>query len=145
MTTPLSPQSAYHELSSYTLTHPSPEFIHQYVVDAFAAQTADKDTKPITILFALVGLYLHLEKGFTGRAVQLAHMQLGKVKESWPIFPLPQFRGTITVFDVVATPPGLTRDAMIKKWINEVWEAWGDSHAQVGSWLASHPNLHIAS
>jgi uncharacterized protein DUF5946 len=60
-------------LSAYTLTHSDPAFIHQHVVDAFAAQSADDTTKPITLTFALVGLYLHVEKGRTGRRVQLVH------------------------------------------------------------------------
>jgi hypothetical protein len=42
-------QQTYHELSSYTLTRGDPGFIHQYAVDAFAAQRADNDTKPITL------------------------------------------------------------------------------------------------
>ena len=52
----------YHELCACTLTHPDPSFIHQYAVDAFAAQYADHDTKPITLAFALVGLYLCTER-----------------------------------------------------------------------------------
>jgi hypothetical protein len=46
----------YDELSHYTLTHPDPEFIHQYVVDAFAAQHAHPRTKAIALTFALVAL-----------------------------------------------------------------------------------------
>lgn len=76
-----SEQEAFYELCYYTITHPEPNFIHQYVVDAFAAQTADKKIKPITITFALVGLYLHLKKNFTGKEVQQAHMQLAKHKK----------------------------------------------------------------
>jgi hypothetical protein len=65
---------AYHELCACTLQHPDPQFfIHQFLVDAYAAQTADEQTKPIELVFALAGLYLHIEKGFTGREVQRAH------------------------------------------------------------------------
>ncbi|MGB4837418.1 MAG: hypothetical protein WBP08_00365 [Saprospiraceae bacterium] len=53
----------FYELSYYTLGHKDMGyFIHQHIVDAYQAQTADKDTKPIAITFALVGLYLYLEK-----------------------------------------------------------------------------------
>jgi hypothetical protein len=41
-----SEQEAFYELCYYTIAHFDPIFIHQYVVDAFAAQTADKKTKP---------------------------------------------------------------------------------------------------
>jgi hypothetical protein len=63
-----SPQDEFYELSYYTLAHPdNVYFIHQYIVEAFQTQSADKDTKPIRLIFSLLGLYLYLEKGYTGR------------------------------------------------------------------------------
>lgn len=126
-----SEQEAFYELCYYTTTHPDPKFIHQYVVDAFAAQTADKKTKPITITFALVGLYLHLEKNFTGKQVQQAHMQLAKHKKLWPNFKLPEKRGNITVYDVINVGESLNRDKMIIRWCESVWTAYSEDHARV--------------
>ena len=117
-------QEAYTEITYYTLSHSDPAFIHQLVVDAFAAQTAAEDDKPIKLTFALVGLYLHVEQGFTGRQVQLAHMQLARVKQQWPPFSLPEERGMITAVDVVEAPSGPERDAMIHRWCASVWEAY---------------------
>jgi hypothetical protein len=57
-----SDEEAYHGLCCYTLAHGDPSFIHQHVVDAFAAQTADDRTKPIKLALALIGLYLHVER-----------------------------------------------------------------------------------
>ena len=57
-------QDAYDRLQCYTLAHGDPAFLHQHIVDAWAAQHADDRTKPIGLTFALVGLYLHLEKGY---------------------------------------------------------------------------------
>ncbi len=127
----ISKQVAFHQLCCYTLTHPSPDFIHQYVVDAFAAQTADKTTKPITLTFALVGLYLHLNKNFTGRQVQQAHMQLAKHKKSWPDFKLPEKRGNITVYDVIDAKEGSIRDELIIRWCDSVWKAYAEDHTRV--------------
>jgi hypothetical protein len=46
-------QNAFNELSFYTLAHPNKAyFIHQHIVDAFKAQTADHNTKPIGLTFA---------------------------------------------------------------------------------------------
>jgi Family of unknown function (DUF5946) len=73
----------YHELSCYTLTHPDPSFIHQHIVDAYTAQNANEITKPIAVVFALIGLYLHVEKNFTGRQVQRFHMKLAKIRRPW--------------------------------------------------------------
>jgi Family of unknown function (DUF5946) len=126
-----SEQDAFYDLCYYTTTHPDPDFIHQYVVDAFAAQMADKKTKPITITFALVGLYLHLEKNFTGKEVQKAHMQLAKHKKLWPDFKLPYERGNITVYDVIDVEEGSNRDEMIVKWCESVWAAYKENHIQV--------------
>lgn len=119
------------ELSAYTLTHPDPAFIHQYVVDAWAAQTADEKTKAITLTFALVGLYLHVERNYSGKNVQRVHMLLARRRKNWPKFELPEHRGTITVRDVMAAPAGAERDEMIHKWSESVWQAYCGSRARV--------------
>jgi hypothetical protein len=118
--------TAYDELCAYTLSLGDPEFIHQHVVDAQAAQAATTESKPIGVAFALVGLYLHLERGFTGREVQRAHMRLGRSGPPWPQFPLPpeDERGATTPEGVLATPEGPERVAAIDGWCWSVWEAW---------------------
>jgi hypothetical protein len=126
-----SEEELFHQLSSYTLAHGDPAFIHQHAVDAYAAQRADENTKPIKVAFALFGLYLHLEEGYSGRAVQKAHMRLAKQRKQWPSFPLPAERGSVTVADVVAVQPGPERDAAIERWCKSVWEAWSGSREQV--------------
>jgi hypothetical protein len=72
-------QEQYDELAYYTLAHPDPGFIHQNIVDAFAAQTATEADKPIKIAFALVGLYLCTVKGRTGRQAQVGAHAFGKI------------------------------------------------------------------
>jgi hypothetical protein len=124
-------QKAYDELAYYTLAHPDPSFIHQHVVDAFTAQHADQQTKPISVAFALVGLCLCVEKSFTGKQVQQAHMQWAKKRKSWPDFTPPDQRGHITVFDVVAASPGQERDDMIRQWCRSVWQAWHENQQQI--------------
>jgi regulation of enolase protein 1 (concanavalin A-like superfamily) len=58
-------KTAYSELAYYTFAHENPNyFIHQHIVDAFTAQLANENTKPIAIIFALVGLFLFVEKGY---------------------------------------------------------------------------------
>lgn len=106
------------------MAHPDPGFIHQHVVDAYGAQTADKYTKSIRLIFSLVGLYLMLEKGFTGKEVQAAHMTLSKTKDHLPEISIPEFKGKITIDEVLDTPEGPTRDDMVKKWCESVWEAY---------------------
>jgi hypothetical protein len=124
-------EELYHEQTCYTLAHPDPSFIHQHVVDAYAAQHADETTKPIGIVFALAGLYLYLEKDFTGRQVQKAHMRLANHRKQWeqPTFPLE--RGAVVISDVVAAPAGEQRDALIREWCASVWSAWREDREQV--------------
>ncbi len=122
---------AFEQLSYYTLERRDPAFIHQHVVDAFAAQTANEDTKPIKVIFALIGLYLYLEHGYTGKQVQRAHTDLGRLKRAWPRWDLPAFRGEITVSDVLDREPGAERDEMIRTWCESVWRAYRSSHQQI--------------
>jgi len=131
----LSLEEAFSELSYYTLSHKSPEFIHQYIVDAYAAETADENTKPIKIVFALIGLYLHIEKKYSGKMVQNAHMQLVKYKEKLPKVVLPEKRGEITVFDVLRTPEGMERDGKIEEWTTSMWTAYTSEHQKIADFL----------
>ena len=128
----------FYELTYYTLGHPDPlYFIHQHVVDAYQAQIANENTKPIAITFSLIGLYLYLEKNYTGRQVQLAHMKLSQHKKLWPKVELPNQMGEITISDVLQATPGQMRDAMIKEWCASVWRAYKNSHATVASLVRS--------
>jgi len=133
-----SPQDQYNELAYYTLSLRDEYFIHQHIVDAFTAQTATEETKPIAITFALAGLYLFVEKGFTGKQVQRMHMKMGKKKREWPKFVLSENRGEITVIDVLHSPVGLQRDEMIKKWCMSVWNAYSASHKKVAALLLEY-------
>jgi hypothetical protein len=105
----MSERASYDELCAYTLTHGGAAFIHQHVVDAFTAQTADERTKPIALTFALAGLYLHVERQFSGREVQQAHQRLARRKQTWPSFVLPR--------DAAPSLPGCSRSAV------RVWSA----------------------
>ena len=133
-----SEEDAYDELQYYTLARGDSTFIHQHVVDGWAAQRADERTKPITLTFALVGLYLRVERRFSGRHVQRAHMVLARQKRSWPSFALPQERGSVTVTQVVAAPAGPERDQAIDAWCASVWDAFRDSHQAVAELLERH-------
>jgi hypothetical protein len=124
---------AFHTLAFYTLAHPDPAFIHQHAVDAFAAQSADEETRAITLVFALVGLYLLMEKGYSGREVQRAHMRMASRRRNWPRLPLPAARGAMTVHDVIATPAGTERDAAILRWATCVWGAYATLHVQAAA------------
>jgi len=134
-------ERAFEQLTAWTLGLGDAEFIHQHVVDAWAAQHATEKSRPISIAFALIGLYLHLDKGMTGREVQQVHMRLaqprgrGPGRKDWPGFPIPEERGKTTAIEVIAAPE-MERSAMIDRWCRSVWEAWKNSHVAIAEWAS---------
>jgi Family of unknown function (DUF5946) len=122
-------RAAYDEVYVYTMGRPA--FILQHVVDAFAVQTATESSKPIAVVFGLVGLYLHVERGFSGRQVQQAHMALGRRKREWPSVSLPEDRGSMTVADVLAASAGPERDRAIDDWCRSVWSAFSGNRQTI--------------
>ena len=121
----------YDELYVYAMSRGRELFILQHVVDARAAQTADVHTSPMGMAFSLIGLYLHLERGFSGRQVQQVHMQLGRIKRPWPAIGLPADRGALTPADVLSVPAGAARDAAIDRWCASVWAAYQAARPQI--------------
>lgn len=121
-------QIAYDLLSLDTMQHADERFIHQYIVDAYTAQTATLETKPIKIVFALVGLYLHVEHHYTGRQIQDAHMILAQGAHDWPAVVFPTDHGSITAAMILKYEHGEKRNNMIEMWAAAVWFAWKESH-----------------
>lgn len=133
------PREQYDEVYVYAMSRPG--FLLQHVADAFAAQTADGHTKPISIVFALVGLYLYVEKQFSGVQVQKVHTLLARRKRAWPHVPLPAGRGRMTVIDVLAANAGQERDESIHAWCQSVWSSFHDSRTIIITLLAEY-NIH---
>ena len=129
-------RAAYDEVYVYTMGRPG--FILQHVVDAFAVQTASGDSRPIGVVFGLVGLYLHIERQFSGREVQKAHMSLGRKKREWPRVYLPEDRGNMTVADVLAAPAGPERDRAIEDWCRSVWVAFDANRETIVALLGEY-------
>lgn len=121
------------ELSYYTLAHRDPKFIHQHLVDAYGAQHVRQSKSTIGAAFALTGLYLAVERGFTGRQVQKMHMLMASRSKAWPRFTPPPHVGSMTVADVLAVEPGPQRDEAIMTWCQSVWAAWAASQERVRS------------
>jgi hypothetical protein len=121
----------FSDLSCYTVAKQDTEFIHQHAVDAYEAQHTGGKTRNITVAFGLIGLYLAPEKGYTGKQVQQAHMQIAKVRKDCPRLEPPARPAQLTVMDVLFAPDELEKDAMIRKWMAAVWESWADRQAWV--------------
>jgi Family of unknown function (DUF5946) len=129
-------RAAYDEVYVYTMGRPG--FILQHVVDAFAVQIANDESKPISVVFGLIGLYLYVEKQFSGRQVQEVHMKLGRNKREWPSIQLPKDRGSMTAVDVLAASAGPERDMAIDKWCRAVWSACEGIGKSIAELLREH-------
>ena len=125
-----------HELSYYTLAHSDKSFIHQHLVDAYGAQHVRQSRSTIGAAFALAGLYLAVERGFSGRQVQQMHVRMARKSRPWPRFDPPRDVGPLTVADVLAVEPGPLRDAKLMEWCATVWSAWSTEHGRVQEMVA---------
>ena len=119
------------EMTYYTLAHGDPKFIHQHLVDAYGAQHVRQSASTIGAAFALAGLYLAVDRGFTGRQVQKMHMRMARTSKQWPRFDPPANVGLLTVADVLAVAPGPGRDEKLMEWYAGVWNAWSSAHGRV--------------
>lgn len=96
------------------------------------------ETKPIAAVFALIGLYLHVERDFTGLQVQQVHMQLGRQTHQWPPITFPSHRGDVTAADVLTVPEGEERDRAISDWCRSVWQAYQPNRQTIVHLLQQH-------
>jgi hypothetical protein len=96
----------FSDLSCYTLSKQDAEFIYQCAVDTYEAQHAGGTSRNITVAFGLIGLYLALEKGYTGKQVQEAHKRIARLRKDWPRLEPPARPAAITVLDVLRVPDG---------------------------------------
>lgn len=119
------------ELSYYTLAHGDPRFIHQHLVDAYGAQHLRPSRSTIGAAFVLAGLYLAVERGFTGRQVQKMHVLMASRSKEWPRFTPPPDVGAMTVADVLAVEAGPDRVQALMEWCGVVWKAWARDHERV--------------
>jgi hypothetical protein len=127
---------AYAEATTFAAGHLAVTgAVVQLTVDVYGAQHAGEPTPPIRVAYALVGLYLAVERGRDGDAVLAAHQRMGRPQEWWPTFDPPAEPGAVTIADVLAagaaaeSPDGHV--AAVRRWAEAVWQAWAPRHADV--------------
>jgi hypothetical protein len=106
-------------------------FPHQLAVDTYAAQHNGANMKPVTITFALIGLHLAFERGYTGREVQKAHVLLGKLHGQCPGFTSIRNSNEINVSNVLQN---ISKDNYMRlpaNWGRSVWESWKPEHENI--------------
>jgi hypothetical protein len=138
------------EVTSYVMQHAAALGRgHQTCVDAYAAQHVGPRMRPMTVCFALNGLYLVLERGWSGIAARDAHGHLARTvaREVWPSFEAPAGAGQLTVLDVALTDHAQAQAAAIEAWGRSVWATWSHVHdvvremtdRQLAGWVPHSP------
>ena len=74
---------------------------------------------------------MFVEKNYTGKQVQDAHIQMSKKPREYGKIILPANRDSITVRHVLDTSPGIGRDSMIRAWCISVWAAFSNQHDKI--------------
>jgi hypothetical protein len=103
---------------------------HQFVVDATAARTASPTDKPIRLAFALAGLYLHVELGLDGPAIQRTHQAMAAGAREWPRLDHVPADGASGPAEILALPEA-DRPTAIDAWSAEVWADYADVHDEI--------------
>ena len=134
---PASPECwlEFGRLTAYNLQHASYDFRHQVAVDSYAAQHPGPPAKRVTLWFALAGLHLALDEGWTGRQVQVAHQQLSRLDKAGPDLDRLVGQSAMTVGDVMAARSGEERNTALMDWARVVWRAWSPCHAVIAASL----------
>ncbi len=127
-------QQLYGEVTAYTFQHQIQlGWWHQTCVDAYAAQHSGPEMAAITIAFALSGLYMVLERGFSGYQVRDAHTYLASRVDSWPRFSPPDSVGELTILDVALASSVEEHSCLVQRWARSVWTAWQHVHDEVAA------------
>jgi hypothetical protein len=122
------------EVTAFGMQHPDVlGRWHQTSVDAYAAQHVGPGTRPISIWFALNGLYLVLEREFNGIQARQAHGHLANTvpASSWRSFEPPMDPGAVTVLDVALSGTAEEQAIAVLDWGASVWKTWAHVHDEV--------------
>jgi hypothetical protein len=108
--------------------------LHQLTEDAYAAQHAGPRVPPIAMAFALIGLHLALDEGWSGTGVRSAHQYLAAHHKDWPHFAPPREPAALTIADIAGSHTPEEHASRVRAWATSVWESWSTEHLAVREW-----------
>jgi hypothetical protein len=121
----------YGEVQAATIDDGDLRPYHQRAVDTYLAQHAGGPSSDLGVAFALIGLFLAIERGRSGIEIRREHERLARTRRTWPHLEPPTARGGVTVFDVAIAGSVEERTEAIERWSRSVWAAWSSHHATV--------------
>jgi hypothetical protein len=120
------------ELLGFEIDHQAElGYLHQLRIDAYGAQHVGPQTRPITTIFALNGLYLYFERGSGNLDVRAAHGIMANSYSDWPVLTPPAQVGTLTAHAVLQAGTVAEVEKKLIEWARQVWEAWPGQDQQV--------------
>lgn len=131
----------YGEVTGPAMTDPVLGELHQLTVDTYAAHHPRAGSPPIGTAFALIGLYLSLERGMSGPRVRDEHHRLARVRRSWPEFVPPPGLDALShsILDVDRAVTNEAHARALDAWAGAVWHAWGRHHGLVAELYSDPP------
>ena len=90
-----------------------------------------------------MGLCLTFERGYSGREVQLAHMEMGKSRTAWPVFHPPPIKNMLNVRDALRDNLALDYRELLRNWGSSVWYYWKPEHERVRRLLELYLDTRI--
>jgi hypothetical protein len=108
---------------------------HQLLVDTYAAQHAGDRSPAIATAFALIGLCLTLDHGWSGIDVRDIHQQLASRYRDWPSFSRPPGQVDTTIQDLALAGSPADYAAILQRWAGAVWAWWREEHRRVEALL----------
>ena len=125
----------YMTVVGHELTHaPQLGGLHQLSVDAYGAQHTGPQVPAMRTAFALIGLHLALDAGWSGNAVRAAHQYLAAQPRDWPHFATPQTRAALTIAHVARSQTPEEHATRVRAWAASVWDSWSTAHEAVREW-----------
>jgi hypothetical protein len=108
--------------------------LHQLTEDAYGAQHAGPKVPAIGMAFALIGLHLALDEGWSGNGVRSAHQYIAAHHRDWPRFAAPQIVAGLTIAHVAGSSTPEEHASRVRAWAASVWESWSAEHQAVREW-----------
>ncbi len=128
--------SSFGELLAREFGHPNSFALHRLTVDTYAAQHpgADDRRQRQSVVLHLVAIR-HALDSVDPRTLNAATARLASERREWPRPEAPSgYR--MTVVDVLPARSADEHLALVRRWAEATWEAWGAHHAIVEAWAA---------
>ncbi|MGB7859193.1 MAG: DUF5946 family protein, partial [Acidimicrobiia bacterium] len=90
------------------------------------------------VAFALIGLRLSLDDGWSGNQVRDVHRSLAAMALDWPEFAVPEQPATMTIFDVALADSEEAHADLVTRWAGAVWASWRARHDDIETLISQY-------